>query len=262
MGYSAAEVSAYSDQLISGQRVKVTAPFDGFQIYMANWNAYHFTLSVYAWRDSYASTIAATPLKTISKTMTHGAVQPESLTWTDGALPAGEYLFVVENPADGSNAAARLGVAGVNSNVSKGEFYRLGTVVDDMELALDIRFTEAEPTGGYFADVYKPTYVSAYEGKPTYDGVGYSATEVSAHANQLISGRRVRVTAAFDGFSFLFSDPAYGLEGMGLAFVLMGINLLPVLAIGLVLIIISLVKIVKNKKYNKNLELIKNVQFK
>lgn len=70
------------------------------------------------------------------------------------------------------------------------------------------------------------------------------------------------VTAAFDGFSFLFSDSAYGLEGMGLAFVLMGINLLPVLAIGLVLIIISLVKIVKNKKYNKNLELIKNVQIK
>ena len=45
VGYSAAEVSAVPDKLISGQRVKVTAPFDGFQIYMANWNTYHFTLS-------------------------------------------------------------------------------------------------------------------------------------------------------------------------------------------------------------------------
>ena len=159
VGYTAAEVSAHASQLIAGQHVKVTAHFDGFQIYLANWNTYHFTLSVYKWSDNYATTIASAPLKTVSRTMTHGAVQPESFVWDDGDLDAGEYLFVVENPQDKSNNPARLGVAGVQSNVSKGEFYRLGEVVNNTELGLDIHFTETEPTGGYFADFFVPEYV-------------------------------------------------------------------------------------------------------
>jgi len=207
VGYTAAEVSVQSNKLISGQRVKVTAPFDGFQIYMANWNTYHFTLSVYEWTNNYESTIATTPLKTVAKTMTHGAVQAESLTWTDGELPAGEYLFVVEKPMDRNNVAARLGVAGVSSNVSKGEFYRLGSVVADMELALDIRFTKEAPAGGYFASLtsFEATYVPAYDGKPT--GNTYTVDEVSGkNPADIISGQRVSVTAPFDGFQIYMAN--------------------------------------------------------
>ena len=211
--YTVAEVSGKDPaDIVSGQRVKVTAPFDGFQIYMANGNAYNFTLSVYKWTTDYATTIASTPLKTVDKTTTSGAVKAESLTWTDGALGAGEYLFVVENARSKSNVTNnpnRLGLAEVASNVSQGEYYRVGTLTTGKELALDIRFTEAAPTGGYFASIvisdFNPTYVPAYDGKPA--GNTYTAGEVSGKKPEdIISGQRVKVTAPFDGFQIYMAN--------------------------------------------------------
>jgi len=157
LNYTADEVKDKDPKdIISGQRVKVTAPFNGFQIYMANGNAYWFTLSVYQWAGDYATTIANDPIKTTEgedRKTTNGSPKPESLTWTDGALPAGEYFFVVENAkskADVTTNPNRLGIAEVTSNVSKGEYYRVGTLTTGKELALDIRFTEEAPAGGYF----------------------------------------------------------------------------------------------------------------
>ena len=207
--YTASEVSGKNPaDIISGQRVNVTAPFDGFQIYMSNGNAYYFTLSVYKWMDDYATTIASTPLKTKDLTLTNGAVQAKELKWTDGALEAGEYFFVVENVKSKDTVTTnpnRLGLAEVASDVSKGEYYRVSQLTTGKELALDIRFTEAEPAEGYFADVYNVTYVPAYNGTPT--GNTYTADEVSGKAPaDIISGQRVNVTAPFNGFQIYMAN--------------------------------------------------------
>ena len=207
--YTATEVSGKTPaQIISGQRVNVTAPFDGFQIYMANGNVYYFTLSVYRWTADYETTIQTTPLKTKDMTLTNGAIQAKSFEWSDGALPAGDYFFVVEKTESKSTVTTnpnRLGLAEVASTVSKGEYYRVGTLTTGKELALDIRFTEAEPTGGYFDDVFVPEYVHAYDGTPT--GNTYTAAEVSGKTPaQIISGQRVNVTAPFNGFQIYMSN--------------------------------------------------------
>ena len=197
--YTPAEVSGKTPaEIISGQRVKVTAPFDGFQIYFANGNVYYFTLSVYKWTDDFNTTIQATPLKTESRTLTHGAVQPESIVWSDGALPAGEYLFVVEKTESKTSVTTnpnRLGLGEVASDVSKGEYYRVGALTAGKELALDIRFTEIEPDEGYFADMAKRTYVPAYEVEAESKNI-YSA-EAGAEV-----GQRLIVNAPFSGFKF------------------------------------------------------------
>ncbi len=207
--YTAAEVSGKTPaQIISGQRVNVTAPFDGFQIYMANGNVYYFTLSVYRWTADYETTIQTTPLKTKDMTLTNGAIQAKSFEWSDGALPAGDYFFVVEKTESKSTVTTnpnRLGLAEVASTVSKGEYYRVGTLTTGKELALDIRFTEAEPTGGYFDDVFVPEYVHAYDGTPT--GNTYTQSEVSGKTPaQIISGQRVNVTAPFNGFQIYMAN--------------------------------------------------------
>ncbi|MBQ9161660.1 MAG: hypothetical protein IJX74_00140, partial [Clostridia bacterium] len=80
-----------------GQRVKVTVPVTGFALSLPTWSTTESeaTLSAYAWKGSYDTTVASEPVGT--KRFIGCKDNAQHWVYFDEPIPAGEYLFLIHD---------------------------------------------------------------------------------------------------------------------------------------------------------------------
>ena len=117
-----------------GQRVTVNAPFNGFSFTVCTWcnTDCVASMSVFAWKGNFDSTVAEEPLRT----QRVDPLQDNGVHWLnfDEPLPAGQYLFLLHNGTGGlwmfTENSVSLGYSYTNGVEGTGDFQ------------MQIRFTE------------------------------------------------------------------------------------------------------------------------
>ena len=146
-----------------GVRLNVAAPFVGVQFKMATYMATDMEtdMSVYAWKGTYAATVAESPAATGRVKLVDNAMQ--GIRFDE--LPAGDYLFVAHNF---SKAPAMYVYSSVKS--FKGNVFRDGYPVETgvQYPVMQIAFSEEQES--YFLDCEKPddALTGEHEAPPAY----------------------------------------------------------------------------------------------
>ena len=146
-----------------GMRLNVTASFVGVQFKMATYHAtdIEIDMNVYAWKGTYAKTVAEAPVATGHLTLVDNAMQ--GVTFDE--VPAGDYLFLAEN----FNKAPAMYVYNTVNNF-KGYVYRDGFPVENnvQYPVMQVIFSEEKET--YFMECSKPedTVTGDHVAPPAY----------------------------------------------------------------------------------------------
>ena len=146
-----------------GVRLNTTASFVGVQFKMATYHAtdIEIDMNVYAWKGTYAKTVAEAPVATGHLTLVDNAMQ--GVTFDE--VPAGDYLFLAENF---TKAPAMYVYNSVNN--FKGYVYRDGFPVENnvQYPVMQVIFSEEKET--YFMDCSKPedTVTGDHVAPPAY----------------------------------------------------------------------------------------------
>ena len=146
-----------------GMRLNVTSSFVGVQFKMATYHAtdIEIDMNVYAWKGTYAKTVAEAPVATGHLTLVDNAMQ--GVTFDE--VPAGDYLFLAEN----FNKAPAMYVYNSVNNF-KGYVYRDGFPVENnvQYPVMQVIFSEEKET--YFMECSKPedTVTGDHVAPPAY----------------------------------------------------------------------------------------------
>ena len=146
-----------------GMRLNTTASFVGVQFKMATYHAtdIEIDMNVYAWKGTYAKTVAEAPVATGHLTLVDNAMQ--GVTFDE--VPAGDYLFLAEN----FNKAPAMYVYNSVNNF-KGYVYRDGFPVENnvQYPVMQVIFSEEKET--YFMECSKPedTVTGDHVAPPAY----------------------------------------------------------------------------------------------
>ena len=146
-----------------GMRLNVSAAFVGFQFKMATYMAtdIEIDMNVYAWKGTYAASVAEAPVATGHITMVDNAMQ--GVTFDE--VPAGDYLFLAENF---TKAPAMYVYSSVSS--FKGYVYRDGFPVEKNVQYPVMQIIFSEEKDAYFMDCSKPedTVTGDHVAPPAY----------------------------------------------------------------------------------------------
>ena len=146
-----------------GMRLNVTSSFVGVQFKMATYHAtdIEIDMNVYAWKGTYAKTVAEAPVAMGHLTLVDNAMQ--GVTFDE--VPAGDYLFLAEN----FTKAPAMYVYNTVNNF-KGYVYRDGFPVEKniQYPVMQVVFSEEKET--YFMDCTKPedTVTGDHVAPPAY----------------------------------------------------------------------------------------------
>ena len=141
----------------SGVRMTTNAAFTGIEFNLATYTAtdMEVDISVYAWKDTYADTVAAEPLASERILLIDNALQGISFK----KLPAGDYLFLVHNANKSPAVYTFSEVTGFEGYVYKDGFPSTGsTTYPDVRVI----FSEEAPGKDFFLQCSEP--------KDTIDG--------------------------------------------------------------------------------------------
>ncbi|MBQ1231936.1 MAG: hypothetical protein IIX86_00240 [Clostridia bacterium] len=140
-----------------GVRLNVNAAFNGVDFDLATYTATDMEadISVYAWKDTYADTVAAAPLATKRLLLVDNAMQGIAFD----KLPAGDYLFLVHNASKPPAMYVFSETTGFEGYVYKDGFPVTGAIAYPN---MQIHFTEEAAGKDYFSQCSKP--------KDTIDG--------------------------------------------------------------------------------------------
>ena len=146
-----------------GMRLNVSSSFVGVQFKMATYHAsdIEIDMNVYAWKGTYAKTVAEAPVAKGHLTLVDNAMQGVIFD----EVPAGDYLFLAEN----FTKAPAMYVYNTVSNF-KGYVYRDGFPVDNnvQYPVMQVIFNQEKET--YFMDCSKPedTVTGDHVAPPAY----------------------------------------------------------------------------------------------
>ncbi len=146
-----------------GVRLNVTSSFVGVQFKMATYMAtdMEIDMSVYAWKGTYAKTVAEAPVAKRRINLTDNAMQGVDFD----EVPAGDYLFLTEN----FNKAPAMYVYGDVQNF-KGYVYRDGFPVENNVQYPVMQIVFNEEKEDYFMECSKPedTVTGDHVAPPAY----------------------------------------------------------------------------------------------
>ncbi len=150
--YTSSKGKAPTSMAVStGMRLSLNAAFSGVQFNLATYNAsdLEVDLSVYAWKDTYVATVAEEPLVTERILLIDNAMQGINFK----KLPAGDYLFMINNANKSPAVYTFTEVTGFKGYVYKDGFPASGAVLyPDMQVI----FTEEPENGKYFLQCSEP----------------------------------------------------------------------------------------------------------
>ena len=146
-----------------GVRLNTTASFVGVQFKMATYHAtdIEIDMNVYAWKGTYAKTVAEAPVATGHLTLVDNAMQ--GVTFDE--VPAGDYLLLAENF---TKAPAMYVYNSVNN--FKGYVYRDGFPVENNVQYPVMQVIFSEEKESFFMDCSKPedTVTGDHVAPPAY----------------------------------------------------------------------------------------------
>lgn len=155
-----------------GQRFTATQPFDGIEVNSPTWGTQGdkgFTLSLWPWVNNYTSTVAQTPLASITYTGTFDELWYAVANAT--SLPAGVYFWEMSNPTTTSDDV-NVGLwSYVESAYDGGEAYINGEAAASSTLLWSYPFDGSGTYTPFPFDSYT-TMAQSFEITETSYGVG------------------------------------------------------------------------------------------
>ena len=150
--YTSTNAKAPSNITVSiGMHMIVNAPFHGVEFDLATYTAtdMEVDMSVYAWKGTYAQTVAVDPVATSRIVLVDNAMQGISFK----TQPAGEYLFLVHNASKPPAIYTFTETTGFEGNVYKDGFPSSGAVAyPDMQVI----FSKEADGNDYFSQCENP----------------------------------------------------------------------------------------------------------